>query len=595
MKYLLKFKTCLFIAVLLMSLSSCQDFLNRPDPGSYTLADFYENDEQLLQSVNVLYNSPWHDFSRGFIGVGDGQSGNHYSGGGGWWMLNHTESGIQEALADMSAALWSVNARANTTLENINMYAGSGTTEAGRNTAKGEVLVWKAMSYFFSVRIYGAIPIIHDNSAMMASGEYNTLFRTKIDKVYDYIVMTLEQAIKWLPEQNRPGRIDRYSAYGLLAKVYLTKSGYGQSGSRNQADLDKAKEYAAKVINESGRELEPEYSDIFRGSNNFTREALISWHWIALDDWTCANMQQSDLAPGGFDEHNCWGQWNGPSIDLQNAFGEDALKLNTRNNNDKRRKATMMMYGDVYEYFWRDKPTKPKAGSDTETVTFSNGFDVTMFFVDVCGQFYCPTGANAVKHLAGNNADHIAELGIPMPGQMATGLSTHILRLADVYLVYAEAVLGNNASTSDAGALKAFNAVRSRAGVPEKTSITFDDIFLERRLELAYEGDFWYDFVRLAYYNSNDALDRLNRQERRNYTGLISYTGFVGYLDKGEEGVTMGTDGLPTPRINEDQNTGQPFLSASIFEVPFPQTDLNMNPSLLQEPQDFDISTLSYK
>lgn len=45
---------------------------------------------------------------------------------------------------------------------------------------------------------------------------------------------------------------------------------------------------------------------------------------------------------------------------------------------------------------------------------------------------------------------------------MANGLSTHILRLSDIYLVYAEAVLGNSESTSDASALAAFNAVRSR-------------------------------------------------------------------------------------------------------------------------------------
>jgi hypothetical protein len=40
-----------------------------------------------------------------------------------------------------------------------------------------------------------------------------------------------------------------------------------------------------------------------------------------------------------------------------------------------------------------------------------------------------------------------------------------ILRLADVYLVYAEAILGNDGTTSDADALAYFNKVRARAGV----------------------------------------------------------------------------------------------------------------------------------
>jgi len=590
MKFLLnKIKTSLIVAILAIGLFSCEDFLHRPDQAAYTLADFYQTDDQLLQSVNILYSSPWHDFSRGFIRVGDVMSGNHYMGGNGFYKLAYLDSTVEEDMGNMSASLWAVNARANTTLENINMYAGDKTTLNGRNTAKGEVLVWKAMAYFYMVRIYGAIPIIHDNSELMSTGEFNSLYRAKIDNVYDYIVMTLEQAIEWLPKENRSGRIDKYSAYGLLAKVYLTKSGYGRSGDRNQADLDKAKEYAGKVVNESGRILEPVYSDIFRGSKNFTKEALISWHWVSLNDWTCANPQQSDLAMTGFDEYNCWGGWQGPTLDLQAAFGEDAMRLNTRNNTDKRRKSTMMMYGDIYEYFWRDHPTKDKAGTDgAEQVSFPNGFDYTKHFRDVLGGFHSSTGANAVKHLAGNNADHIAEMGMPLAGQMCTGLSTHILRLSDVYLIYAEAILGNSASTSDFEATKAFNAVRNRAGVVEKGSITFEDIFLERRLELAYEGDYWYDFIRLSYYKSDEALLRLNNQNRKNYEGITSYQ-----MEGVDGKITIGTDGKESPRIYLEEPTGQPYPN-TVFTIPFPQTDLQMNPNLLEDPVDYDISKYKY-
>ena len=44
---------------------------------------------------------------------------------------------------------------------------------------------------------------------------------------------------------------------------------------------------------------------------------------------------------------------------------------------------------------------------------------------------------------------------------------TYMLRLADIYLIYAEAELGNNASTTDATALQYFNAVHTRAGLPD--------------------------------------------------------------------------------------------------------------------------------
>jgi hypothetical protein len=591
----------LLIVTVVIGLSSCEEFLNRPDKSNYTLARFYQTDEQCLQAVNPLYTVPWFDFFRGWLRVGDCQSGNYFMEGNGFWML--TPNDDMDEVKSMAASLWSVNARANTVLENINQYAGSETTVAGRNTAKGEALVWKALSYFFMVRIYGAVPIIHNNTELMNSGEYNNLYRAKIENVYDYIIMTLEQAIEWLPEKNAEGRLDKYSAYGLLAKVYLTRSGYGRNGDRNQTDLDKAREYAGKVIYQSGRVLTPEYSDIFRGSHNTDDESLIAWRWIAAADiyWTAMNDMQSDLTPKGFSEADAWGSWTGPSLDLQEAFGErfdgarpsGAISPN-RNNLDKRRKATMMMYGDVYEYFWRDHPTQ-KDMSGNNDVTFPKGFDFTKFYGQVLGTFHCSTGANCVKNIVGNNADHLGEFGNPMIGR-GTSLATHILRLADVYLVYAEAILGNSASTSDNEALSAFNAVRRRAGVMEKSTITFDDIFKERRLELAFEGDFWYDIVRWHYYKPTEALAYLNGQNRKNYMGLNEY-----YMDEGWNswGTTdgypkTGTDDKLSPRINVDQPDGKPFTD-KVFTMPFPSTDLQMNPHLKEDPIDYDISQYHYE
>ncbi|NLX81636.1 MAG: RagB/SusD family nutrient uptake outer membrane protein [Proteiniphilum sp.] len=591
----------LIFALLMLLVVSCEDFLNRPDKANYTLANFYKNDEQCLQAVNPLYTVPWFDFFRGWLRVGDCQSGNYYIEGNGFWML--TPNDDMEEVKSMSASLWAVNARANTVLENINLYAGAQTTELGRNTAKGEALVWKALSYFFMVRIYGAVPIIHNNTELMNSGEYNSLYRAKIENVYEYIIMTLEQAVKWLPENNEKGRLDKYSAYGLLAKVYLTRSGYGQSGNRNSSDLELAKEYARKVVRESGRELTFEYSDIFRGSHNADGESLIAWRWVTAADnyWTAQNDLQSDLTPSGFAEGDAWGSWTGPSLDLQEAFGE---KFNgtspsgalspTRNNVDKRRKSTMMMYGDVYSYFWRNNPVKKDA--DNNDVAFPNGFDFSRFYGTLLKDFHSSTGANVVKHVVGNNADHIGEFGVPMIGR-GTSLATHILRLADVYLIYAEAVLGNAESTSDAEALWAYNEVRKRAGVSTKSSITWRDIFLERRLELAFEGDFWYDIVRWHYYEPDKALAYLNGQNRKTYTGLSGYYLDQGWNTWGKEGGYPKVDqetGELSPRIDIERPDGKPYTHDK-FTMPFPSTDLQMNPNLSKDPIDYDVSQYTYE
>jgi hypothetical protein len=559
-KYKNIIKSIVFTLITILSLTSCEDFLNRPTEDNYTVDGFYKTDEQCFQAVNPIYNSPWYDFQRGFFKVGEVLSGNYYWGQSPY--LTFTINSTDEDLVNMSASLWSVNAYCNGILENIDLKSGPNVTEATKKTVKGEALVWKAMAYFYLVRTFGAVPIVHNNSSMIAEGNYNNVYKATIPNVYDYIIMTLEKAIEWLPEKNQPGRIDKYSAYGLLAKVYLTKSGYGMSGSRNQDDLDKAALYAGKVIDESGRKLLTKYSDIFRLKNNFSEESLIAWHWVVSNQWTSQNTLQSDLGIQGFDEYGAtWGGYNGPSVDLQDAFSENALSL-SRNNVDDRRKATMMMVGDKYEYFWVDK----------------GGFDYTEFAVNSM-EYQSAVGANEVKHLVGNDNDHVIGCGTHM-ARMATSLSTHLLRLADVYLIYAEAVLGNNSSTNDAKALKAFNDVRSRSihGAEPKASITWEDIWKERRLELACEGDRWYDYVRWHYYKPAEAIAEIKAQRRGSYNGLGQYY----------------KSGTLDPSVTYYNTNSIPNITDAHFQLPFPDTDLTMNPNLLLDPVEFDLSSISY-
>lgn len=547
--------------ILTFAFVSCGDFLDRPTVDSYTIDIFYQTDEQCFQAVNPIYNSPWYDYQRGFFKVGEVLSGNYYMGNSPY--LTFTINSTDQDLVNMSASLWSVNAYCNGILENIEAKSGPNVSQVVKNTVKGEALVWKAMTYFYLVRTFGAVPIVHNNSEEIAAGNYNEVFKAPVEDVYQYIVMTLEKAIEWLPPNNRPGRIDRFSAYALLSKVYLTKSGYGQSGSRNQADLDQAAEYARKVIDESGRVLTPVYSDIFRLENNFSSESLLAWHWVSSEVWTSQNTLQSDLALTGFSEFgDTWGDWGGPSVDLQDDFNENALSL-TRNNVDVRRKATMMMYGDVYEYFWADK----------------GGFDYADFAETVTGEFRSPTGANNVKHLVGNNSDHVAGIGAPMRN-MSTSLSTHLLRLADVYLIYAEAIMGNAGSTTDAKALEAYNAVRKRAGFSgNTTSITWQDVWKERRLELACEGDRWYDYVRWHYYEPGAAIAELKGQRRSFYMGLDDF---------------YKTESFDPNVTRYDDNPVVPNITSAHFQLPFPDTDLTMNPNLLKDPVKFDFSSIQY-
>jgi hypothetical protein len=150
-----------------------------------------------------------------------------------------------------------------------------------------------------------------------------------------------------------------------------------------------------------------------------------------------------------------------------------------------RRKATFMARGDFY----------PEINS-------ANG-GYTQDYDDRC---------HVKKGVVGSTTDTGGK-----SGRMNSALNSYMLRLAEVYLIYAEAILGNQASTADPDALLYFNKVRRRAQMPELGSITFNDIFYERRVELAMEGQFWYDLVRRAYYKQQEVLNFIDTQERTQF------------------------------------------------------------------------------
>ena len=567
------------IAVGLLALGtvSCEKFLDRPSEDSYNTSNFYLNDEQCIQGVNYIYNSPWYDFQRGFIKIGEVMSGNMYWGSSPY--LTFTTNATDEDLKNMAYSLWAVNGHVNAVLVNIN--ASDGPSRAVKNQCLGEALTLKALAYFFMVRTFGEVPIVHNNTELLGSNNYNNIYKVTRKNVYEYIIMTIEKAMSLLPKKTSGwnSRIDYYAAEALLSKVYLTMAGI--DGALDQELLKKAAEYAKDVIDNSGRTLTPVYSDIFRLSPslyNQTGEPLISWMWtVDGNQWTRQNTLQSDLGMVGFDEFgDVWGQWGGPSVDLMDAFGVSPVDNPSARATakDKRRKVTMMMAGDEYPYFWQDK----------------GGFDVVRFMYDANygaggpGEFCGPCGAQNCKHLYGNNADHEAALG-KSADRMAYELPTHILRLSDVYLIYAEASL---LTSNSAAALEYVNKVRERAGTSLLTSVAIKDIWKERRLELAGEGDYWYDFVRRSYYDMNGVIDEIKAQRRNPWWNLNSV--YKTWYESGKK-----TWVVDESECRYDSDTPAPNVTASSFTLPFPQEDVVNNPHLLEPAQEINVrETYSY-
>ena len=564
------------LLVIILATASCENFLDRPSEDGYTTGMFYQNDTQLEQGINYLYNSPWYDIIRFYIYGSETMCGNVYQGQNAYSTL--TVNGTDQDLKNMAYSLWAVNAQCNTVIHNILASDSEEITDATRNRCIGEVLAWKAMTYFFLVRTFGDVPIIHDNTEVIKEASYNEV--SKVDKadVYEYIVMTLEKAMELLPKNAYIGklnRVDYYAAEALLAKVYLTRAGV--SGTLEQGDLANARRYAEDVIKNSGRSLTPKYSDIFRmtpAQFQQTGEELFTWHWQCKEEaWTSQNSIQCDVGLVGFDENgNLWGDWKGPSVALQDLFGVSAADDPAqRVDTDDRRKATMMMFGDQYDYFWSDR----------------GGFDFYRFFYD---ESYCPggltsnasnkmfgcaSGANYCKHLYGDVADHVAAFGYPSFG-MFNQLPTHILRLGDIYLVCAEACYLTGDTQS---ALDYVNQVRARAHAPLYTSITINDIWKERRLELALEGDNWYDFVRRSYYDVNGCISELLAQRRSSYGGLdAAYKQYV--TDEQGNYVGPGARAWDASGITYSGNEELTDVKPEMFTIPFPTEDVVMNPNV---------------
>lgn len=473
MKYINLKKICVLFTVLFAV--SCQDdFLDRPSQSEISTENFYQTTEELRLATAALYGgkiwAQWNNVA--YIPLGDILSGNlllQYQGADLVQLNTFTLSGSNGRLVTGWKSLYIIIGHCNTTIKAIE-NAPETIAEADKNAAIAEAKFIRAMAYYHLAMLWGEVPIIEDTRKLITSPLVN---RNITADVYQFIVEDLIFAADNLPTTDVTGRVTTWSAKGLLSKVYLTMAGLGQSGgSRNQQYLDMAKNTAKDVIENSGLGLLPSYANLFRTQYNDNLESLFALQWAPTTGWMEGN-QLLTWSPSEDINPQRSSAWGSPAVcyDLYLAYTEkDSI----------RRKTSFMLPGDHY----------PE--------------------LNAAGGGYTATSPGMKKHIIGNELDNNT------PGMTALGSIEHnaLLRLADVYLVYAEAILGNNVSTTNADALFYFNKVRERAGVDPLTELNMDIILNERRIEFACEGHYWYDLVRLSYFNPVKAVNLLNTQQR---------------------------------------------------------------------------------
>jgi hypothetical protein len=168
-----------------------------------------------------------------------------------------------------------------------------------------------------------------------------------------------------------------------------------------------------------------------------------------------------------------------------------------------------------------------------------------------------------------------------------------LLRTADVYLCASEAAFHKG---DMATAQEYMNIVRTRAGVgSEQYSLDMKFYIEERRRELAFEGDNYYDFRRWAYIDVNSAKSYMLAQERNSRAcGWLGGDGDMMSAFKNptnQDYVKLNTDIRPTD-IPSSNSTS--VAADGAFLLPFPDKDVVANPNLKGDAQPYNFSQLGY-
>lgn len=563
-------KTIIILSVLsTVLLGSCGDFLDIKSSdiigGDALTAD------NLPALTAPLYSSVWMGFSDRFVmGIGDGYAYNadHNDDYFGDYALMQI-SAQNGTLGSAWGSLYNVVQQANKVIITVNAM---NVDEGVKQLYIAEARFMRGVAYWYLTSLWKNVIISENPTPLVQNPLVNS---NPAADVWEFLLRDMEYAAKYLPESaSKPGRVTRYSAYGMLSRFYLDYSGFiagvgagnPNSGQRDAKYLDLAKKAAQKVIGNSAYDLMENYPDLFITANDNNRETLFAFQWV--DGINGDGVQPTNTFPSYFacvaqvSGGEAWGNYVRATYDMLREYTDGGVQDLIR------RKTTFMGGGDYYpeinkaeggfRYGWDNSDeTKPQynggAGEENRVV-------------------------NVKKGITGTVADD------PNVGRRNSGLNTYQLRYAEVLLNYADATLGNDASTTDATALEYFNEVRIRAGMPEKESITWENIRRERRVEFCFEGRYWYDLVARGYYRQSEVIDIVTRQERN-----IPNNRFIFSAVTREDGTPVSfelrdyPEWTPTTRPAGEAGPG-------MFQLPYPEGDLIQNPLLGDEPVPYQFS-----
>jgi len=476
-------------------LASCSSFLDKQPLDTITPTNFFQNANDAEASLTSAYDGLQQNgtYGQDLMIMGEMPSDNCTSTNGD---VNAMEKIIWNSTTSQVNNVYRSNYmgvnRANVVLK----YVPSVTMDTTRRSQiVGEAKFLRALYYFNLARAYGGVPLRLTPSESGAASDVNTARSTQ-DQVLDQVVIDLQQAIAQMAN-SQANRASKNSARALLARVQLTR--------RNWA----AALAAANSITSAS--LAPSFNGLFPAENQAQgTESLFEVEFAGNAD--SGNLYPDEILPSPLATYS-YPKFNIPTSELI-AFADTSGA-----NGDRR---------------W----------TNNGIVSASSGARVGRSYVSILigsGNNNNDQGPFAYKWRSIGNGFNSTD-------------NTYVLRYAEVLLTAAEA---SNELSGPASALAPLNQVRQRAGLAALTAASpqaasketlRSEIDRQRRLELAFEGERWWDLVRYARHTLAD-----------------------------------GTAKHPVTALNIiQQMTGAPNQTYLLF--PIPQAELNTNPLITQNP-----------
>lgn len=326
--------------------------------------------------------------------------------------------------------------------------------EGGTNSERliAEVKFLRAYTYFFLVRGFGGVTIQGEvefvDGEPIVDPEVDLATRNTEEEVYDYIEQDLMDAINVLPSKGEYpssdlGRATSGAAQALLSKVNLY-----------QQEWSAALEQANAVISSGEYSLEPNYEDIWREYSENGVESIFEIQ--ARGEPIVHGVNQYSQTQGARGASGWGWGFNTPSENLVEAFDAEGDEI--------RKNATIIFAGET---LWDGR----EVSSSVENPRY-----------------------NEKAYSSANVGDGDGDKNI------------RVLRYAEILLIKAEAEaqLGNLQAAMDA-----LNQVRERVDLEPVSGLgqqeLIEKIWNERRLELAFEHDRWFDIIRTG--QAPEAMD----------------------------------------------------------------------------------------